>query len=182
MLSIRHLEFVRALAKCGHFGRAAEELGVSQPALSKGIANIEKLLGVKLFNRGDLNTPTIFGDIVIQHGASIVANYTELLREIRLAEGLDTGSLAISSGLYPAEMSVQKAIGTLATRYPSLICKLMVKDWIDVPEDVGSRSFDIGVGDITEASRRPDLERNACASALSSSFVIPAIRFPRRKL
>ena len=34
----------------------------------------------------------------------------------------------------------------------------MVKDWIDVPDDVGKRGFDIGVGDITEAALRPDLE------------------------
>ena len=46
MLTIRHLEMVRALARCGHFGRAAEELCISQPALSKGIASIERLLGV----------------------------------------------------------------------------------------------------------------------------------------
>lgn len=158
MLTIRHLQLVRTLARCGHFGRAAEELGISQPALSKGIANIEQLLGVKVFDRGDTTTPTTFGEILIAHSESIVADYSELLREIRLAKGLDTGSLSISSGLYPAEMSVQEAIGTLTTRHPTLLCKLMVKDWIDVPEDVSNRDFDIGVGDITEAATRQDLE------------------------
>lgn len=158
MLTIRHLQLVRALAKWGHFGRAAEELAISQPALSKGIANIERLLGVRVFDRADVTTPTSFGKILIAHSESIVSEYSELLREISLAKGLDTGSLSISSGLYPAEMSVQEAIGTLTTRHPSLLCKLMVKDWIDVPEDVGNRGFDIGVGDITEASTRPDLE------------------------
>jgi DNA-binding transcriptional LysR family regulator len=158
MLTLRHLELVRALARCGHFGRAAEELGISQPALSKGIANIERLLGVKVFDRDGASTPTVFGEILIAHSESIVADYAELLRELRLAKGLDTGSLSISCGLYPAEMSVQEAIGTMATRHPSLICKLMVKDWIDVPEDVDTRAFDIGVGDITEAAQKPDLE------------------------
>jgi DNA-binding transcriptional LysR family regulator len=158
MLTIRHLQLVRTLARCGHFGRAAEELGISQPALSKGIANIERLLDVRVFDRGDTATPTTFGDILVAHSESIVADYSELLREIKLAKGLDSGSLSISSGLYPAEMSVQEAIGTLTTGHPSLLCKLMVKDWIDVPEDVGNRDFDIGVGDITEASTRADLE------------------------
>ena len=158
MLTIRHLQLVRTLARCGHFGRAAEELGISQPALSKGIANIERLLGVRVFDRANTTTPTTFGEILIAHSESIVADYSELLREIRLAKGLDAGSLSISSGLYPAEMSVQEAIGTLTTQHPSLLCKLMVKDWIDVPDDVGNRGFDIGVGDITEAAMRPDLE------------------------
>jgi DNA-binding transcriptional LysR family regulator len=158
MLSIRHLRFIRTLARCGHFGRAADELGISQPALSKGIANIEKLLGVKLFDRDGEISPTIFGELIVAHSEKIIADYSELLREIKLAKGLDLGSLSISCGLYPAEMSVQEAIGTLVTRHPSLNCKLMVKDWINVPHDVESRAYDIGVGDITEASKRPELE------------------------
>jgi DNA-binding transcriptional LysR family regulator len=158
MLTIRHLQLVRILARCGHFGRAAEELGMSQPALSKGIANIERRLGVRIFDRASPCTATTFGAILIKHSESIVADYSELLREIKLAKGLDTGSLSISCGLYPAEMSVQEAIGTLTTRHPALLCKLMVKDWIDVPDDIGARAFDIGVGDITEALTRPELE------------------------
>ncbi|WP_421696184.1 LysR family transcriptional regulator [Aestuariivirga sp.] len=158
MLTIRHLQLVRTLARSGHFGRAAEELGMSQPALSKGIGNIERILGVRIFDRSTPTTPTTFGAILISHSESIVADYSELLRELKLAKGLDTGSLSISCGLYPAEMSVQEAIGTLTTRHPSLLCKLMVKDWIDVPDDIGNRAFDIGIGDITEAASRPDLE------------------------
>ena len=95
----------------------------------------------------------------IAHSESIVADYSELLREIRLAKGLDTGSLSISSGLYPAEMSVQEAIGTLTTRHPSLLCKLMVKDWIDVPEDVGQpRLSTSALATSPKLSMRPDLE------------------------
>ena len=46
----------------------------------------------------------------------------------------------------------------MASRHPSLVCKFAVKDWNDVTEDVASRTFDIGLADITEASKKPDLE------------------------
>ena len=70
MHSLHHLELVNALAKYRHFGRAAEELGISQPALSKGLNHLESVLGVKLFDRAAPIAPTAFGDIVLQRSSS----------------------------------------------------------------------------------------------------------------
>lgn len=49
---INKLEMFIAVAKEGHFGRAAESLGVTQPTLSTGIKNLEEMLGVQLIFRG----------------------------------------------------------------------------------------------------------------------------------
>jgi LysR family hydrogen peroxide-inducible transcriptional activator len=51
-LSLRDLEYAIAVAQTKHFGRAAEQCGVSQPALSEQIRKLEGLLGVELFERG----------------------------------------------------------------------------------------------------------------------------------
>ena len=51
-LSLRDLEYAVAVARTRHFGRAAEECGVSQPALSEQIRKLEATLGVALFERG----------------------------------------------------------------------------------------------------------------------------------
>ena len=48
MLTLRQLRYLDALARHGHFGRAAEECSVSQPALSMQISELEKELGTKL--------------------------------------------------------------------------------------------------------------------------------------
>lgn len=50
-LSLRDLEYVEAVAELGHFGRAAERCGVSQPALSEQIRKLEAHLGVPFFER-----------------------------------------------------------------------------------------------------------------------------------
>src|SRR5687767_14967160 len=51
-LTVRQLEYFDALAQALHFGRAAELAGVSQPALSAQIAEMEERLGCRLFERG----------------------------------------------------------------------------------------------------------------------------------
>lgn len=49
---IDKLEFLLALAREQHFGRAAETCGVTQPTLSAGLKQLEASLGVLLVNRG----------------------------------------------------------------------------------------------------------------------------------
>ncbi|MDO6587472.1 hydrogen peroxide-inducible genes activator [Salipiger sp. 1_MG-2023] len=51
-LSMRHLRYFDALARVGHFGRAAESCAISQPALSMQIKELEELVGAPLVERG----------------------------------------------------------------------------------------------------------------------------------
>jgi len=51
-LTVRQMEYFDALAQTLHFGRAAQMAGVSQPALSSQIAEMEEKLGCRLFERG----------------------------------------------------------------------------------------------------------------------------------
>lgn len=75
-LSVRQLECVVAVADALHFGRAARQLAITQPALSAQVRQAEELLGVQLFERGRrrvLETPA---------GSRVVAQARAALREI----------------------------------------------------------------------------------------------------
>ena len=157
MHSVHHLELVNALAKYRHFGRAAEELGISQPALSKGLNHLESVLGVKLFDRAAPIAPTPFGDIVLQRSAALVHAFEELLREIELAKGVEFGSLAVAAGIYPSEMFIEEALAELSRQRPWIQCSLVVKDWAGVMEDVLTARCDIGIADTQHASENPEL-------------------------
>ena len=62
-LTLKQLRYVDALARHGHFGRAAEACGISQPALSMQVRDLEAALGTALFDRGARNVRlTGFGE------------------------------------------------------------------------------------------------------------------------
>jgi LysR family hydrogen peroxide-inducible transcriptional activator len=52
MISLKQLKYFDAVVRCGHFGKAAEQCAVTQPALSMQIQELEKFLEVRLFERG----------------------------------------------------------------------------------------------------------------------------------
>lgn len=156
--SFRHLEIVRALAQHRHFGRAAKALGVSQPSLTRSLKHLEDELGVRLFERQEGVQPTLFGRILIDRGDALLVGHAELMREITLARGLEVGELTVAAGPFPAEISAQKALGTLAARHPGLLLQLSTIDWTRVVADVVEGVADLGLADISEASQHPELE------------------------
>jgi LysR family hydrogen peroxide-inducible transcriptional activator len=74
MLTLRQLHYLDALARHRHFGRAAEDCGVSQPALSMQIQELEALLGVELVERrhGAMLVLTEVGEETARRAGSIL--------------------------------------------------------------------------------------------------------------
>lgn len=170
MHSVRHLELIRALAKHRHFGRAAEAMGISQPALTRGLSSLEQRLGVQLFDRTNPISPTVFGEIVLQRSETLVAGFGEMMRELTLTKGLETGSLSVSAGAYPAEISALEALGKLSLDHPDLAGALLVKDPLDVAADVIHGRCDVGIADISEAALLPELETEPLRNSQLRAF------------
>ena len=78
-ITLKQLRYLDALARHGHFGRAAEACAISQPALSVQIKSLEAELGAALFDRGprDLRV-TNLGEQVLQRAQSILRSVEEL--------------------------------------------------------------------------------------------------------
>ena len=75
-VEIRHLAALRAVAETGSFGRAAEQLGYTQSAVSQQIATLEKAVGTKLVERPGGPRPisiTEAGNVLLRHADGIVA-------------------------------------------------------------------------------------------------------------
>ncbi len=159
MHSARHLEIVRALAEHRHFGRAAETLGISQPALSKGLNHIEETIGVRLFDRNGTVTPTEFGEIVLAHSGAILNGFFGASARAGNGQGPRQGQPAhqrrhlCRGGIRPSRPSAHFRL-----LHPNLRCALFVKDWVAVIDDVLNRSSHLGFADISDAKDHPDLE------------------------
>ena len=88
MISIRQLRYFEALATTLHFGRAAEMVHVSQPALSAQIMEMEKHLGVKLLERTRSNTLlTDKGHEVLKHARTVLSAVDRLEEAARRSSG-----------------------------------------------------------------------------------------------
>ncbi|MGH8667471.1 MAG: LysR family transcriptional regulator [Burkholderiales bacterium] len=98
-MELRDLEYFRVVARHGHIGRAAEKLGLTQPALSKSVARLEAAVGARLLER----TPR--GVVLTQVGIALIARATHIhtavdgaLREAKDLSSGASGQLRIGTG------------------------------------------------------------------------------------
>ena len=152
MLTQTRLRQAVALAEQGSFRRAARALGVSQPALTRGIQSLEASLGAQLFDRQSTSvTLTQFGELVIGRFKAMLATEAELRRDIALLRGLDTGHVSVALGPYPSVISGYPAAARLIREHPQLDVSLHVMNWRDVTSAVSERRVDLGVAELSDA-------------------------------
>ena len=96
-MEIEQLKYFKTVATMQHMTRAAEVLAISQPALSKSIANIEQHLGVPLFNReGRSIYLNRFGELFLQSVNIILEEYERIKEEFE--DIIKPGSGEVSFG------------------------------------------------------------------------------------
>ena len=129
MISLKQLRYFDLLAAAGHFGRAAERAGVTQPALSMQILGFERDLGAPLIERAASGARlTSFGTEVAERGARILAAVRDL-EQLALAHGeVLSGSLRL--GIIPsvAPFLLPRLLDVAEARYPEL--RLTVRETI----------------------------------------------------
>jgi LysR family hydrogen peroxide-inducible transcriptional activator len=95
-LTFKQLRYVEALARHGHFGRAAEACAISQPALSMQIKDLEESLGADLFERSARQVRlTNFGEAFTLRARDILRSVDDLGDLARAAQGRLVGRLRI---------------------------------------------------------------------------------------
>ncbi|MBN8969445.1 MAG: LysR family transcriptional regulator [Rhizobiales bacterium] len=77
MVSLKQLKYFEAVARLGHFGKAAEHCAVTQPALSMQVQELEKSLGLQLLERGR------GGVMLTEGGKEIAKRASRVLAEVR---------------------------------------------------------------------------------------------------
>jgi len=124
-LSLRDLEYAVAVARHRHFGRAALQCGVSQPALSEQVRKLEALLGVVLFERGRRNImPTARGEPLLRQAEGLVAAARALMEAARASAEPMTGEvqLGVISTLGP--YYVPSVLRDVRAAFPGLQLRL----------------------------------------------------------
>ena len=96
-IKLRHLQCLLAVAQHGSLQRAAEALSITQPAVSKTIAELEGLLGVRLFERGRNGArPTAQAELFLRHAGASVSALRQGIDVLARANGQTGGVIEIA--------------------------------------------------------------------------------------
>jgi DNA-binding transcriptional LysR family regulator len=120
-LEFRQLEYFVAVAQELHFGRAAERMYITQPALSQAIAGLERTLDVKLFLRTRQNVElTDAGAELLRHARGMLADREAAVAGVRRVDRGEAGVLRIGVALL-AEPEVAPVFAALGSDCPDLL-------------------------------------------------------------
>lgn len=119
-LKPRHLQMLVALDTFRHLGRAAATLNLSQPAVSLSLGELEKGLGLVLFERHARGvTPNAYGECLIAHARRLLAGLEQAREELHALQTGAAGKIAV--GALPAVTTalLPKALAAYKGAYPT---------------------------------------------------------------
>ena len=119
--TLRQMQYLKLLAEHGSFGRAAEAAHVTQPTLSAGVQELEKILGGPVVDRARSGVIlTAIGEVALTRATTILNEAEEMVQSARNAGHPLTGRFRL--GVIPtvAPYLLPKALPLLRTRFPKL--------------------------------------------------------------
>jgi DNA-binding transcriptional LysR family regulator len=138
--------------------RAAATAGLTQPAASKLLRQIESTLDVKLFDRHARGmTPTCYGEILVRH-ARLALSELGLAREeiVALKSGL-SGKAAIGTVLSPGTNLVPMAVVRMKQHYPGIVASVEIGPSRDLVRKLLQGDLDMVVGRVLDGTRADEL-------------------------
>jgi LysR family transcriptional regulator, hydrogen peroxide-inducible genes activator len=143
MITLRQLRYLAALARHGHFGRAAEACAVTQPALSMQIRDLERTLGVKVVERrpGEVMLTDV-GREIARRGEDVLAASRDLVDFARHRGGVLTGRLTL--GVIPslAPYLLPRILPALQQQFPELRLELRETQTRQLVDEVKNGGLD----------------------------------------
>jgi DNA-binding transcriptional LysR family regulator len=142
---IDKLEFFIALAKAQHFGRAAEEIGITQPTLSAAIKQLEEQLGVMLVKRGSrFQGLTPEGEQVLAWSRRIVGDVHTMRQEMRAAKHGLSGRVRIAA--IPTALAMVPRLTTpFRDKNPGVTFSVLSRTSSEVLSLLGNYDIDVGI-------------------------------------
>ena len=145
-MTLQQLEYILAVARYGHFGRAAEACNVTQPTLSAMIGKLEEEIGAKLFDRNRQPIcPTPVGEQVV-HQAREVLEQADSIKEIVLEEKQSLGGI-FRVGILPtiAPYLLPRFFPQMMKKYPTLDIRVREMKTYQIKEALLQGDIDAGI-------------------------------------
>jgi DNA-binding transcriptional LysR family regulator len=143
-LTLRDLNVLTTVARCGSMGKAAAQLAISQPAISKAIADMERALGVRLLDRGAWGAETtIYARALLAHSAIAFDELRQAARQVEFLAHPTSGELRVGSTIAIATGFVSAVVDKLSRRYPKIIFRVSAGEASAIHRALEERQFDL---------------------------------------
>ncbi|WP_439658841.1 LysR substrate-binding domain-containing protein [Lentzea sp. HUAS TT2] len=152
-LKLRHLVLLDALLRQGTVVGAAAALHVTQPVVTRGLHELEEILGVTLFDRGPRGiTPTVYGSAFGEHARAVLAQLTEAGRHLVELAQAERGTVVVGTHLAGTNVLLPRAITAMKRRRPNLT--VIVREAAPEPllAELAAGRVDMIVGRLTAPS------------------------------
>jgi len=181
-MNLRQLEAFRAVMLSGSVTQAAQSLHVSQPAVSKLLADLEHQLGFRLFirTRGSNLTITPEADAFyheVERSFSGIAALKRVAEDIR---NLATGTLRIAALPALAVSFLPKVIAEFRKQHPGVTVQLRTRSSSTVRQWMANQQFDIGLA--TPARELPGIQMERFMRCAGACVLPPGHRLASKKV
>ncbi len=150
---IRQLRYFLEVADAGNFSRAAKRLGVSQPAVSQQMRDLEVGLRAVLFQRrGRRISLTSAGLVFQEHARTILHQVEKSLQEVGSEPGELRGTLRVGIIPYLSLALLPKLLGSFADANPGLDLSISEISSTDIETCLEEGQLDVGLGWVTRHS------------------------------
>jgi DNA-binding transcriptional LysR family regulator len=146
-VTLRELRLLAVIARSGSILKAAQEVGLTQPAVSKSLADLEETLGVRLFDRTNRGVePTPHGSVFIRRALAVFDEMRHGVEELNFLTDSTGGE--IRGGGTPTMCGgfLSHAVASMELERPGIRYKLVELESERLAAEVQARLIDIGIG------------------------------------
>lgn len=144
-MDLRHLVTFCAVVDRGSFSGAAEDLGISQPAVSAQIRSLEERLGHRLLDRSGRVTLTEGGQVLEAYARRIIALEVDLERAMGEVGDRIAGRLVVGSSTGPGEILLPRLLADFRSEHPDVTVSLVVHDTQTICDRVLDGELEVGI-------------------------------------
>lgn len=144
-MDIKHLETFLRVASLKSFTKAADELFLTQPTISKQLSDLEKSLGVKLIDRTKRSVSlTKAGEILLGYAKDLQHLKRQITEEISAYKGLEKGSITIGASNIPGVYILPQIFNLFRKKFNSIYLRLVISDSREITAKMFEGEYDIG--------------------------------------
>ena len=143
---LRQLEIFCKVVELESFSKAADAVYLAQASVSERIANLEKMVGVKLLDRlGRRVVPTKAGELLYKHAVLLLDMKRTARLEMEGFLGVKQGEIHMGGSTIPGEYILPKVIGDFKDKHPAISVDLTIADTSEIETRVLEGTLELGV-------------------------------------